>query len=362
MEEAVDTGAGFAALFGVVLLVRFLLPFLIFRYPLPGVIACLVVDAADQTIFQWFGYDPPFYQGYDKAMDIFYLAIAYVAVLRNWASAAAAGVARFLFYWRQLGVAIFEQVGASWILLVFPNTFEYLFIAAEGARGRWDLRRIRLRTWIIAAAFIWIFIKLPQEWWIHVAKLDVTDTVRAHPWFGVAIVVGIALVLAVFLLVIRPRLAPADHPFTLRAPPLPAGMRTAEDRRLWLLEHGRLRSWPTLDKAILVGLLAVIFGSVIPDFDPAPLELVFWAAVIVVVNAMFALRWVRQGRIAATIPGSIAVRALVNVPLAIVASLLASGGGSLPDAVFLALLFAVIIALYDVYRPVYEWRTQAGGS
>ena len=29
-----------------------------------------------------------------------------------------------------------------------------------------------------AAAFIWIFIKLPQEYWIHVAQLDTTDLIK----------------------------------------------------------------------------------------------------------------------------------------------------------------------------------------
>lgn len=356
MGEAADSGVGFAALFGVVLAVRFALPLVIFRYPLPGVIGCLVVDAADQTVFQWFGYDPPFYQSYDKAMDIFYLSIAYVSILRNWASAAAAGVARALFYWRQLGAALFELSGLSWLLLVFPNTFEYFFIAAEGARGRWDLRRIRLRTWVLAAAFIWVFIKLPQEWWIHIAKLDFTDAVREVPWFGPAVAIGLVALVLVLVLVVRPRLAAPDHPFTLRAPALPEGMATPDDRRRWLAEHGRVRSWPTLDKAVLVGLLAVIFGSVIPDFDARPLELVGWAAVLVVANAALSLRWVRRGRIANTIPGAVVARLLVNVPLAVLASLLASGGTTVPDGVFLAVLFAVVIALYDVYRPVYEWR------
>ena len=43
-----------------------------------------MLDAADQTIFQAFGFDPPGYQSYDKAMDIFYLSIAYLAAMRNW--------------------------------------------------------------------------------------------------------------------------------------------------------------------------------------------------------------------------------------------------------------------------------------
>ena len=358
MQETVDTGWGFAALFGVVLLVRFLLPFVIFRYPLPGVIACLIVDAADQTIFQWFGYDPPFYQSYDKAMDVFYLAIAYVSVMRNWASAAAAGVARVLFYWRQVGVALFEQFGLSWLLLVFPNTFEYFFIAAEGMRGRWDIRRIRLRTWVLLAAGIWVFIKLPQEWWLHIAKFDFTDAVRAHPWFGVAVVVGVVLLLVVFLFVVRPRLKAADHPFTLRAPVLPDGMRSADDRRRWLVEHGRVWSWPTLDKAILVGLLGVIFGSLLPGFDPSVVDLAIWATVVVLVNSALSLRQVRRGRIAQTIPGSIIGHGVVNVALAVLAVFLAGERSSYPDAILLGVLFAVVIALYDVYRPVYEWRTR----
>ena len=58
---------------------RFLVPLLIPRYPLPAIIASLALDGYDQTIFQAFGYDPPGYQSYDKAMDVYYLAIAYLA-------------------------------------------------------------------------------------------------------------------------------------------------------------------------------------------------------------------------------------------------------------------------------------------
>ena len=41
---------------------RFLLPLLIPYYPLPAIVACLVLDGVDQTIFQLFGHDPPGYQ------------------------------------------------------------------------------------------------------------------------------------------------------------------------------------------------------------------------------------------------------------------------------------------------------------
>ena len=58
--------------FWCVVLARFALPLLIPLYPLPAIVGCLLLDGVDQTIFQTFGFDPPFYQSYDKAMDVFY--------------------------------------------------------------------------------------------------------------------------------------------------------------------------------------------------------------------------------------------------------------------------------------------------
>ena len=77
---------GETLVFVAVIGARFLVPLLIPKFPLPAIIACLVLDAADQSIFQTFGFDPPGYQSYDKAMDVYYLAMAYLATLRNWAS------------------------------------------------------------------------------------------------------------------------------------------------------------------------------------------------------------------------------------------------------------------------------------
>ena len=104
---------GVEVVFWTVVLARFALPLLIPRYPLPAIIGCLVLDAVDQTIFQPFGYDPPFYQSYDKAMDVFYLSVAYLASLRNWTNHSAVKISRFLFFYRQIGVVPFELTGAA---------------------------------------------------------------------------------------------------------------------------------------------------------------------------------------------------------------------------------------------------------
>ena len=41
---------------------------------------------------------PLLYQSFDKALDIYYLAVAYLSTLRNWRSEPALKIARFLFY------------------------------------------------------------------------------------------------------------------------------------------------------------------------------------------------------------------------------------------------------------------------
>ena len=72
----------------------------------------LVIDAVDQTLLATFTdvdttENGP-YQSVDKALDIYYLSIAYLTTLRNWTSHPAVRIARFLFYYRLVGVVAFE--------------------------------------------------------------------------------------------------------------------------------------------------------------------------------------------------------------------------------------------------------------
>ncbi|MDC3402559.1 hypothetical protein OAX95_01335, partial [bacterium] len=196
----------------VVMAMRFIIPLFIPRFPLPAILAALVIDAADQTIFQQFtNLNLDGYQNYDKALDIFYLTIAFLATYRNWTNTIAINVARFLWYYRLFGVWLFEVVQQRWILFIFPNTFEYFFIAYVAIRTQWDPRRLTDRVVIGLAAGIWIFIKLPQEWWIHIAQNDFTDFMKVDVFgttpttsWGDAItnrpVVTIALIAAIGLL------------------------------------------------------------------------------------------------------------------------------------------------------------------
>ncbi|GAA0520688.1 hypothetical protein Ade02nite_94570 [Paractinoplanes deccanensis] len=334
---------------------RFAVPLFIPRYPLPAILAALILDGVDQTIFQAFGYDPPGYQNYDKAMDVYYLAIAYLATLRNWAGMPAVGVARFLYFYRLTGVVLFEFTGWRAILLIFPNTFEYFFIAYEVIRLRWNPDRYGLRYWCLVAAAIWIFVKLPQEWWIHIAQLDVTDTVAAYPVAAALVaVVAAGLAVAVWLWA-RPRLPRPDWSWHVHADPLPDEVATTPRFVAWVVAHRRVLSAATLEKIVLIGLLSVIFGELLPGLRTTGLQLFLGIAAVVVVNAAVTL-WVARGPFrVATMAGAFAARVALNATLVVIAGLLL-GRFNWAAAFFFVLLLSLLTLLDDRYRPAYDCR------
>jgi hypothetical protein len=358
-----DTGTTVAFL--VVIGARFLVPLFIPRFPLPAILTALVLDGIDQTIFQKLGYDPPGYQGYDKAMDVYYLSVAYLAMLRNWNDFNALTVGRALFFYRLVGVVAFESTEWRPLLLIFPNTFEYFFIAYELVRCRWNPTRGSRRFWIVTAAAIWIFIKLPQEYWIHIAQLDFTDSVRERPWLWVLLAVVLLAAALVAVHILRPRLPAPDWSLRLAADPLPEGIDTAAKRDAWVAAHGRLLSASTLEKVMLVGLVSVIYGQVLPDVHTSSTNLFLGIAVFVVVNAVLSLAVSRRFRGVDSAILSFGVRVVANVMLVLLAEWLLRRGGeslSVGDTLFFVGLLSLLTLLDDRFRPVADVRFADTGA
>jgi hypothetical protein len=340
--------------FVIVVLLRFLVPLLIPRYALPAIIACLVIDAADQTIFQAFTDDPlPGYQTYDKALDVYYLAIAYVSTMRNWVDPVACGVARFLYLYRLVGVTAFELLGWRWLLLAFPNTFEYFFIAYEAVRTRWDPRRLPAVAVVAMAAFIWVFVKLPQEWWIHIAKNDFTEFMGDHPWVWGVLLAAAALAMAAGVR-LRTRVPAADWSFTVDVE------RHLEQRPVGALRRNLLN--PDLwEKVALLAMLSVIFAQVLPNIRSGPLGITLGVALLVVSNAAVTEWLRRRGRSWATAASQFAAMLAINVGLVVLDGLVGGRGAERPagNALFFVLLLSLLIALYDRFS---EQRPTGGDT
>jgi hypothetical protein len=338
-----------STIFVIVVLLRFFVPLAIPRFPLPAIFACLVLDAADQSIFQAFTDDPlPGYQAYDKALDVFYLAIAYISSMRNWREATAFQVGRFLYLYRLVGVTLFELLHWRWLLLVFPNTFEYFFIAYEAVRTRWNPARLSALAVVTMAVFITVFIKLPQEWWIHIAQLDFTEFMADHPylWFVLA---GLVVAAGVVYWRYRSRLPVADWAFTVdvdrHLPELPAGPPVPE--RFW--------SPVLIEKVVLLALISVIFAQVLPDVRASNLGVAIGVALLVVLNASVSQFLRSRGRSWSTSAQEFAAMLVINTGIVTLDSILGRGNETPAlSTLFFVLLLSLLIALFDRFRATRE--------
>jgi hypothetical protein len=369
-------------IFGLVVAARFAVPLLIPRYPLPAILAALVIDGVDQTIFQQFTSLPlEGYQGYDKALDIYYLTIAYISTLRNWSNHFAFQVSRFLFYWRLAGVALFEITHLRPLLLIFPNTFEYFFIFYEAYRLRWDPKGMSQRLVIGAAAFIWIVIKLPQEWWIHIAQLDTTDFIKETvlgvpldtPWgeilaanlWIVPVAIAVVALVAILLRWLARRVPPADRKPQVSADALLPTFSREQARKAFAEEAREIVDAALFEKIALVALVSLIFAQVLPDVQASSRQLAFGLAVIVMINTALSHWLARRGVGRVPELQHFAAMGLVNAGLFAVIGLLLPGLGgaiSIGSALFFVLLLTLIVTLYDQYRQVYLMRFAGVGG
>ncbi len=363
--------------FWTVVALRLLVPLIIPRFPLPAILACLVLDGVDQSIFQQFtSLNLDGYQSYDKALDVYYLSIAYISTMRNWTNSLSFQVARFLYFYRMVGVLAFELLGNRTLLLVFPNTFEYFFIFYEAARLRWNPRRMTRRVIYGGAAFIWIFIKLPQEYWIHVAQLDTTDFIK-ETIFGVdaddswstafanrplvllataLVIAGLAYLAYWILMTKTPAPDPADVRKHLEADPLPDGIDTAAKRAQWRAETGRLWSSELFEQVALVSLVVVIFGQMLPGVEAEPLKLTFGATVLIVINSAFGLWAARRGATVESLFAAFAILTALDLGVVWVAAQVFNVKFDRTPAVIFVVLLTLIVALYNRHRPVLTYR------
>ena len=377
-----ETGTSYLWVFWVVAIARFLVPLTIPRYPLPGIIASLILDGVDQTIFQQFpGLQLEGYQGYDKALDIYYLAVAYISTMRNWSNIFAFRVSRFLFYWRLVGVALFELTHLRWLLLVFPNTFEYFFIFYEAYRVRWDPMRMSKKLLIGAAAFIWIVIKLPQEYWIHIGQIDTTDwikmdlfgvpadtpwgeIVQAWPGVFVAAFIVIAALLVAAVWLARRRLRPADHALAFSADAYQPAFTTEQVRSAVASEASRIVDAALLEKIVLITLVSMCFGQVIPGMQATNFQLTTGVALIVIVNTALSHWLARRGFGWAFSMRQFIALAVVNLVVLLVYAFVRTKFDdpvSIPNMLFFVLLLTLMVTLYDRYRQVYLMRFSESG-
>ncbi len=364
---------------GLVVLGRLLIPLAIPRYPLPAIIAALILDGVDQTIFQQFtDLELLGYQGYDKALDIYYLTIAYLSTMRNWSNTYAFRTSQFLYYCRLIGVLLFEITQTRWVLMLFPNTFEYFFIFYETVRTRWNPLRMSARFVLGAAAFIWIVIKLPQEYWIHVAQLDTTDLIKEDifgvpvttPWgdivsdnVGVFVTLGIALVaLAVGIRwFVTNQLPAGDWGWTFAADAPDRDLAPVHAAEASVYRPGRVFTQELCEKVVMLSLVSAIFSQILPGVSASRLQIAIGVAVWVVLNTALSEWLSRRGVDFGSALRQFGIMAAVNLGIVVAVEFVVLDEDlDFGATLFFTLLLALMITFYDRYRPLYLTRIRNG--
>ena len=361
-----ELGAHDQAVVVAIALARLLVPLVILRFPL-AIVAAFVLDAADHPLLAHLtdvnlGPDGA-YQSFDKALDIYYLAIAYLATMRNWTSGAAFRIGQFLFYYRLVGVFLFEVLDSRAMLLVFPNTFEYFFIVYELVRLRYRPSRFSARFWLVTAGTLWVVVKLPQEYWIHIHQGDFTDTVADHPVIAL-ICALVVLCLAVALwLVIRTRLPDPDWKWRIAADPVTYELADTHARQARRLRRREVLSSELAEKAVLLALLAVVFASILPGITATWPEVAAAAVAFVCANTAISMGYTRNDRLTLqSAAAEVASLLAVNLGLVYVASRLIGDRSTFPlgEGLFFALLGTLILWLFDAYKPLADVRFPRG--
>ena len=223
-------------------------------------------------------------------MDVFYLAIAYLSTLRNWVSNDAFRVSRFLYFYRLVGVVAFELTQTRALLLVFPNTFEYFFIAYEG--GPVPLEHPAPAPHRLAG-------RRGRDLGVRQAAAGVLDPrrpARRHRHPG-GLRLGVAAADRAAARAGRRPLVRGPAPDARRPTGTCAWPRTPCPRR-WTRppsgppgtsSTGGCWSTTTFEKVMLVGLLSVIFSQTLPGTSASNIELFVGTAAFVVVNAALVL-------------------------------------------------------------------------
>ena len=154
----------------VATIVRLIVPLLILRWPLGGLIAAVVADTLDVVIIAAFRsgmFDD--YTSMDKLLDTYMLVFAAIVAWR-WQNRIARFAAIALFGYRVVGVAILQLTDARWVLFVFPSVFDFFYVY-HLVTTRWfpalEVNGYRKLAYVL---LILTGMKLVQEFILHIVE------------------------------------------------------------------------------------------------------------------------------------------------------------------------------------------------
>lgn len=155
----------------------------VLRWPLAGGIMAVLVDLSDLLLRDTLDLGGvPDYQSLDKWLDQVYMACFLVVALRWQGTERRVAIA--LFAYRLVGFVAFELTHERSLLLLFPNVFEFWFLAVAAIHRfrpgfRWSSVRLGVALVVLGG------LKEVHEWALHggrifdgISSLDALEMLR----------------------------------------------------------------------------------------------------------------------------------------------------------------------------------------
>ena len=149
----------------IVVSVRLLGSFPVLKYAFLGSIFAVLIDLSDLFILGNLDLGGVRnYQEFDKFLDLAYMGTFLLVSLR-WERKEKL-ISIFLFAYRLIGLILFEFTGERYILLLFPNVFEFWIIGITFLKFR-KKHALISGSALKKVFLISLFFKLIQEWVLH---------------------------------------------------------------------------------------------------------------------------------------------------------------------------------------------------
>ena len=140
----------------------------VLRWAFAGALIAIVVDFSDlffMGVLDLGGLRN--YQVFDKWLDVVYM-LTFLWVANKWAGPERT-IALALFGFRMIGFVVFELTQERFVLLGFPNVFEFWFVFVSIRLHYWPkykMTRSRIVKWLLVV----FVLKMGQEWVLHGGK------------------------------------------------------------------------------------------------------------------------------------------------------------------------------------------------
>jgi len=171
-----------------IILLRLVVALTIFKFPLWGTVASLLVDCFDVVLADVFGsigiiskVPDGLYDKGDKILDTFYLAIAFF-VSFGWKEKLAKWTSISLFVYRVIGVILFEITNIRILMFIFPNLFENWFLFWAARNKYFSKFKLTVKKLVIILVIL-LIPKMIQEYFLHYAII--------HPWTKIKAFLGL---------------------------------------------------------------------------------------------------------------------------------------------------------------------------